>query len=155
MTLPLMSFTFGALLLAVGILGGGFEVKEVKVSNVTTSGRILAGLVGAAFVAFGFWQSLPTTSEPARPAQLPAASTAARMSEREHDKNRYGGDYATFDVVTDRIEDCEGKCKAAEQCVAWTYVKPGFSRPNAVCWLKDVVPANSDNDCCVSGTKIR
>jgi len=156
MTLPMMSFIFGALLLAVGILGGGFEVKEVKVSNVTTTGRILAGLFGAAFIVLGFWHSsLPTTSEPTPLAPLPAASTAARMSEREHDKNRFGGDYSTFDVATDRIEDCEGKCKEAQQCAAWTYVKPGFSRPNAVCWLKDVAPAISDNVCCVSGTKIR
>jgi hypothetical protein len=157
MTLPTMSFIFGALLLAVGILGGGFEVKELKVSNVTTSVRIFASLFGAVFIVLAFWQPpLPTTTEPPRPTPpLPAASTAARMSEREHDRNRFGGDYYTFDVETDRIEDCEGKCKGEEQCVAWTYVKPGFSRPNAVCWLKNVVPAISDNVCCVSGTKIR
>ncbi|TWA99881.1 PAN domain-containing protein [Bradyrhizobium stylosanthis] len=157
MTLPTMSFIFGALLLAVGILGGGFEVKEVKVSNVTTTARILAGVVGAAFIVLGFWlPSLPTTSEPMRPTPpLAAASTTAKMSEREHDKNRFGGDYSSFDVATDRIEDCESKCKGEEQCVAWTYVKPGISRTNAVCWLKNVVPASSDNVCCVSGMKIR
>jgi hypothetical protein len=48
MTLQTISFIFGALLLAVGILGGGFEVKEIKVSNVTTSARIFAGLAGLA-----------------------------------------------------------------------------------------------------------
>jgi len=156
MTLPTMSFIFGALLLAVGILGGGFEVKEVKVSNVTTSARILAGLAGAVFIVLGFWQPpLLTNSEPARLTPHPAASTAAKMSEREHDKNRIGGDYSSFDVTMDRIEDCESKCRGEEQCVAWTYVKPGISRTNAVCWLKNVAPASSDSDCCVSGTKIR
>ena len=156
MTLPTMSFIFGALLLAVGILGGGFEVKEVKVSNVTTSGRILAGVVGAVFIVLGFWQpSLPTLSEATRSSPLAAASTAAKMSEREHDKNRFGGDYDSFDVRTDRIEECEGRCRDAERCVAWTYVNPGYSRKTAVCWLKDIVPASSDNTCCVSGTKIR
>lgn len=54
MTLQTMSFIFGALLLAVGILGGGFEVKEIKVSNVTTSVRIVAGLIGIVFVGLGF-----------------------------------------------------------------------------------------------------
>jgi hypothetical protein len=54
MTLQTMLFIFGALLLAVAILGVGFEVKEIKVSNVTTSGRIFAGLVGLVFAVLGF-----------------------------------------------------------------------------------------------------
>ncbi len=33
MTLQAMSFIFGAILLAVAILGGGFEIKEIKVSQ--------------------------------------------------------------------------------------------------------------------------
>jgi hypothetical protein len=155
MTLQTMSFIFGALLLAVGILGGGFEVKEIKVSNVSTSVRIFAGLVGLVFVVLGFWQppSL-TTPDPARSAAIPIGPTAA-MSEREHDKDRYGGDYSVFDVNTDHIEDCEGACKIDTRCAAWTYVKPGAIRPHAICALKSVIPAISDNACCVSGTKIR
>ena len=147
MTLQTMSFIFGALLLAVGILGGGFEVKEVKVSNVSTSVRIFAGLVGLVFVVLGFWQ--PTFLTPS------TISPTATMSEREHDKDRYGGDYKYFDITTDHIEDCEGACKADTQCTAWTYVKAGAVRPNAFCALKNVIPAISDNVCCVSGTKIR
>jgi hypothetical protein len=77
------------------------------------------------------------------------------MSEREHDKDRYGGDYSNFDVSTDHMEDCERACKDDPKCAAWTYVKPGVQRPRAVCYLKNVIPANSDNVCCVSGTKIR
>ena len=155
MTLQTMSFIFGALLLAVGILGGGFEVKEVKVSNVSTSVRIFSGLVGLVFVVLGFWQPNSLTApDPGRSA-VTAISPTVTMSEREHDKNRYGGDYENFDITTDHIEDCEGACKAAKKCAAWTYVKPGVLRPHAVCFLKNVVPAVSDDACCVSGTKIR
>jgi hypothetical protein len=153
MTLQTMSFIFGALLLAVGILGGGFEVKEVKVSNVTTTGRIFAALAGLVFIVLGFWQPAALT-DLARSAAIPVGPTAA-MSEREHDKDRYGGDYLFFDITTDHIEDCEGACKADTKCAAWTYVKPGALRPHAVCALKTVIPAISDNVCCVSGTKIR
>jgi hypothetical protein len=39
MTLQSMSFIFGAILLAVAILGGGFEIKEIKVSNVSIGVR--------------------------------------------------------------------------------------------------------------------
>jgi hypothetical protein len=55
MTLQTMSFIFGAILLAVAILGGGFEIKEIKVSNVTVSVRIIAGIVGLFFIGVGFW----------------------------------------------------------------------------------------------------
>jgi PAN domain len=146
MNLQTMSFLFGALLLAVGILGGGFEVKEIKISNVSTSVRILAGLVGLFFIVMGFWQPGALTGV------MPAAAT---MSEREHDKDRFGGDYSGFDVTTDHIELCEDTCKTDSKCFAWTYVKPGIQASQARCYLKSVVPAISNNACCVSGTKIR
>ena len=156
MTLQTVSFIFGALLLAVAVLGGALEVKEIKVSNVTKNGRILAGVVGAIFIGLGFWQPYSSASpeHAARsPSTTPVAATVT-MSEREHDKDRYGGDYLTFDVSTDHIEDCEAACKADAKCAAWTYVKPGVQRPHAVCFLKSVVPAVSNNACGVSGTKI-
>jgi len=53
MTVQSMSFIFGALLLAVAILGGGFEVKEIKVSNVSIGVRFIAGIVGLFFIALG------------------------------------------------------------------------------------------------------
>ena len=56
MTPQSMSFIFGAILLAVAILGGGFEVKEIKVSNVSVGVRIVAGIVGLFFIVLGFWQ---------------------------------------------------------------------------------------------------
>jgi hypothetical protein len=149
MTLQAMSFIFGALLLAVGILGGGFEVKEIKVSNVTTGGRILAAVAGLVFVVLGFWQpgALIDVTH--------SGSTAATMSEREHDKNRWGGDYNSFAVGSDHADTCEDACKTDTKCAAWTYVKPGIQAPQARCYLKSVIPAISDDACCVSGTKIR
>ncbi len=145
MTLQAMSFIFGAILLAVAILGGGFEIKEIKVSQVTMGARISAGIVGLFFIGLGFW--------PVRPDGIPPPPPP--MSEREHDKDRLGGDYRGFDVRTDHIDDCEDACKSDTKCAAWTYVKPGVQRPQARCYLKSVIPAASDNECCVSGTKIR
>jgi PAN domain len=143
MTLQTMSFIFGALLLAVGILGGGFEVKEIKVSNVTTSVRIVADLIGIVFVGLGFWQPGPLTGPApvAAPVAAPAAA-AVTMSERAHDTDRFGGDYRGFDVNADHTELCEDACKNDTKCLAWTYVKPGIQTQMARCWLKDVVPAN-------------
>src|SRR2546421_11616350 len=85
MTLQTMSFIFGALLLAVGILGGGFGVKEIKVSNVTTSVRIVAGLIGIVFVGLGFLQPGP----PTRPAPVAAPRpTPLTMKARGHHTDR-------------------------------------------------------------------
>jgi len=76
------------------------------------------------------------------------------MSQREDGKDRLGGDYSDFDVKTDHIEDCENACKGDKECVAWTYVKPGYKGPQAKCFLKNVVSAMSDNPNCVSGRKL-
>jgi len=149
MTLQTMSFIFGAILLAVAILGGGFEVKEIKVSKVTMAGRVGAGIVGLFFIGLGFFwpEGKPLDGKPPPP--------VVGMSEREHDKDRLGGDYLGFDIRTDHIEDCENACKRDEKCAAWTYVKAGVQKPQARCYLKNVIPAASDNVCCVSGTKIQ
>jgi PAN domain len=145
MTLQAMSFIFGALLLAVAILGGGFEIKGIKVPNVTSSVRIIAGIVGIIFVGLSFWQ----------PTELPETARGdVKMSQREDGKDRLGGDYSNFNVKTDHIEDCENACKGDKKCVAWTYVKPGYKGPQAECFLKNVVPAMSDNPNCVSGRKL-
>jgi hypothetical protein len=146
MTLQTMSFIFGALLLAVAILGGGFEIKELKVSKATTSVRIISGIAGLIFTGLGFWQ----------PTALPETDRGnVKMSQREDSKDRLGGDYFAFDVKIDHIEDCETACKADGKCAAWTYVKPGYRGPQAKCYLKSVVPALSDNPYCVSGRKLR
>jgi hypothetical protein len=154
MTLQAMSFIFGALMLAVGVLGGGFEVKEIKISNVTTGVRIFAMLIGIVFVGLGFWQPSALTGPAPAPAPVAGpAAPAVAMTEREHDTDRYGSDYRGFDVNADHVELCEDACKSDAKCRAWTYVKPGLQTQNARCWLKDLVPASSKNVCCVSGTK--
>jgi hypothetical protein len=151
MTLQTMSFIFGAILLAVAILGGGFEIKEVKVSKVTMAGRVSAGIVGLFFIGLGlFWPEGKVG-----PDGKPPPPPEVRMSEREHDKDRLGNDYYGFNVRADHIEDCEDACKSDAKCAAWTYTKPGVRGPLARCFLKNVVPPASDNVCCVSGTKIR
>lgn len=49
-----LSFLFGALLIAVAVLGGGLEVKEIKVPQVGRLARLLSAIVGIFFVLIGF-----------------------------------------------------------------------------------------------------
>src|SRR5215471_18549529 len=81
MTLQSMSFIFGALLLAVGILGGGCEVKEIKVSNASIGVRIIAGIAGLFFIGLGFWQQLSAVLESA---SAPRAHPHQRAQVRGH-----------------------------------------------------------------------
>ena len=106
------------------------------------------------------YRSISSTSpDSTLPVATPSAprhtAPTAQMSEREDGKDRRGGDYLCFDVRIDHIEDCEADCKADTKCAAWTYVRPAVISPNAKCCMKSVIPAASDNTCCVSGTKIR
>ncbi len=161
MTLQTMSFIFGALLLAVGILGGGFEVKEIKVSNVTTTARIAAAVVGIIFVVLGFWQPGPLALVGQTPTPAPSATTTpapananVQMGPREEDTDRFGSDIDRFVVSTGHTETCEERCKNDGRCLSWTYVKPGIQEARAVCYLKSIAPLTRRDACCVSGTKI-
>ena len=62
MTLEILSFSFGALLILVGILGGGFEAKEIKIPKVTSLVRFFSMAIGLLFVLIGFFmpnQNIP------------------------------------------------------------------------------------------------
>ena len=50
-------------------------------------------------------------------------------------------------------ENCQGACQNNPNCKAWTFVRSGVQGPNPQCWLKNAVPAPTDNFCCVSGQK--
>ena len=63
MTSQTMSFIFGAILVAIGILGGGFEVKELKVPHVTFGVRIIAGIAGLIFVGLGSGFGHPVSNQ--------------------------------------------------------------------------------------------
>ena len=53
MSIELVSFVFGAVLLGVAVIGGGFEVKEIKLPRVGLVPRVVSFVLGAAFITFG------------------------------------------------------------------------------------------------------
>jgi hypothetical protein len=68
-------------------------------------------VISVIFIGLGFWQ----------PNGLPErAPSDVKMSQREHAKDRLGGDYFDFDVKIDHIEDFEKTCKGDTKCAAWT-----------------------------------
>lgn len=84
----------------------------------------------------------------------PTASTSSGLTDDlEPDTNRLGRDYRSFDMEVDDPALCKAECNKEAQCVAFTYVKPGWQGPAARCWLKNEVPTAGAHGCCVSGVK--
>ena len=54
MTIQIAAFAFGGILVFVAVLGGGFEVKELKVPKVGPGVRVLSAVVGLLFISLGF-----------------------------------------------------------------------------------------------------
>ena len=87
MDLQTISFLFGAILVAVAILGGGFEVKEIKVPQVRGAARAVAAAAGLLFLLIGSKDVLsdllrlptPSTLIETSTTQPPSTSNNARM----------------------------------------------------------------------------
>jgi PAN domain. len=66
--------------------------------------------------------------------------------------DRNGGDYRQFELPADSSgKSCAAACEAEEDCRAWTYVRPGYVGPSAVCYLKNRITRPLHKPCCVSG----
>ncbi|HEV8612762.1 MAG TPA: hypothetical protein VGQ73_04565 [Gemmatimonadales bacterium] len=76
MNIQLVAFGFGCLLLMVAILGGGFEVKELKVPKVGRAPRFAACLFGVLFVFIGIKSDLNLTALAKNKTEATAAQPA-------------------------------------------------------------------------------
>ncbi len=55
MSIDTMSFILGALLVAVALLGGGIEVRELKIPSVGRSSRLLSFIGGIVFIGLAIF----------------------------------------------------------------------------------------------------
>lgn len=83
MTTQVVTFLIGAFLVTVGILGGGIEIKEVKIPKLPTVAKIMSTGVGLAFIvlALFFPQSLPSSIA------LPGPENTFKPASAESPKN--------------------------------------------------------------------
>jgi len=87
-------------------------------------------------------------------AVAPAPEPAPVASAGDPGIDRPGQDYKDFDLSAADPKMCLDACLAEAECKAWTYVKPGVQGDKARCWLKNGVPDQVKDDCCVSGKRI-
>jgi hypothetical protein len=73
MTIEVVAFIIGGILVATAIVGGGFEVKEIKMPRVGAGVRIVSLVVGSGFLllAMGIWGM----NNPALVAETPPVSS--------------------------------------------------------------------------------
>jgi PAN domain len=64
-----------------------------------------------------------------------------------------GNDIAAFSGVS--ADQCAAACRQNGRCNAWTWVKPGYQGPAAVCYLKNPTPRARGAACCISGYVLR
>ena len=66
-TIPIVLVIAGVLLVTVAIVGGGLEIKDLKVPPLPPMGRALSAVAGVAFTGLGlFWPSGDQTDGPDR-----------------------------------------------------------------------------------------
>jgi len=66
--------------------------------------------------------------------------------------DRGGGDYRNFELPPDPTgKSCQLACEREEGCRAWTYLRPGYVGPAAVCYLKNRITRPQRKPCCISG----
>jgi uncharacterized membrane protein len=81
------------------------------------------------------------------------ASPPQTASRYEVGVDRPGLDFRVFALASADPAACEAQCQADKECVAWTYVKPGYEIARARCRLKHTVPGPTPRECCISGVK--
>jgi hypothetical protein len=82
-----------------------------------------------------------------------AATSGTASSPRWKLNTNYpGGDYRSMDMATSDPTACKAACDQERRCRAWTLVKPDAGGMGS-CWLKDSIPPEVREDCCISGLK--
>jgi hypothetical protein len=67
--------------------------------------------------------------------------------------NRIGGDYRDYEITDNNPNRCRDDCLADSRCQSFTFLRPSYRGPNGHCFLKNSIPAASQNSCCISGVK--
>ncbi|QBK30454.1 PAN domain-containing protein [Roseitalea porphyridii] len=125
----------------------GFGLSDEEGAQVSC----LAENTGGKFIMAGNADELGdalTETVTAEPEPEPQFAIGPGM---EDGVDRPGSDFERI-VLTDADPAiCQSACEDNAACLAWTFVKPGVQRDDAVCYLKEPAPAARENDCCISG----
>jgi len=86
MSIDTMAFILGGLLVAVALLGGGLEVRELKIPSVGRIGRLLCFIVGAVFIGLAVFLDFHEKEKPLSASK--ASSTTAQPAKVERSEQK-------------------------------------------------------------------
>jgi hypothetical protein len=109
MTLSVLAGFFGGLLLLVAAVGGGFELRELKVPKVAAFGRVVSAVVGATLVLVAILVS-PVVAQGSE-----ASRSVAPGSQTETHAPRTPAEASIASPVDFMIEDVLGEDQITEQ----------------------------------------
>lgn len=112
MSLDVMAFIVGGLLIGAGVFGGGLEVKELKIPQIAGFARATSVSVGAVFIALAVFLN-------AKPKESAAAPEPAQALVSEEPRNAQTFDAPTYDGI--RLDACFewGNRCGEEAATAW------------------------------------
>lgn len=104
--------TFGAVLLLIALVGGGFGVKELTVPAVPTWARVACGIVGAPLVGIAVYITLNTANarelavgQSAKEERTTAPNSVSPPLDRGEPSDTNSPDPATYDSYTSVADD--------------------------------------------------
>jgi hypothetical protein len=88
-SIAVVVFIFGALLLLIALIGGGFILKELSIPQVSRNARVACGVTGALFIGLGLWTGSERSSLPSPTTTTTTAISTTTLeafpTERERD----------------------------------------------------------------------
>ena len=109
---------------------------------------VLVALAALALVACGGSRSEQLPGD--QPPEQPTSGTEGAF-DWEVGYHYTGGEFANIEIEGDDPRVCYEACVDEPQCVAFTYVNPGYQSRNGQCWLKRYVTGRVESACCISG----
>jgi hypothetical protein len=120
---------------AVVLVNGGCSGTLIASDMIITAAHCIPAHVGGdsdiwgtaepVWVGFRFQMAIDDCCITGLKGQSPMSNT-----------NILGWDYRNYNPSPPDAEICQRDCEADGSCEAWTYVKPGYQGPAAVCYLK-------------------
>ena len=110
----------GAVLLLAGVMGGGLTLKEMKLPSLDKSSRVLAGIVGAAFIAAGIYLERGARA-PQPPSPMPESVEVPHKDAKAKEEADAGAKARAEEDAAAKAraeQDAKAKAKAEEEARA-------------------------------------
>jgi hypothetical protein len=91
-TVQLVLLVFGLILIASAIVGGGLEIREIRVPKMSLIPRLLAGVVGGGCLVAALYSNFQ-----------PSETSGAGASSRNSDQNEVANEGEAPAIITDRL----------------------------------------------------